>query len=97
MLRYMKLLWLLRDLPELLRQAEVLFPGKGRGAEKKHFVLNFAYQAMVTAEAVTGREIVDETMARNGLSWLIDGIHALLTAFGVWKIEEGIGAGGGGQ
>ena len=81
----LRLLWMLKDLPDLIRKAEALFTGPGRGAEKKNYVLDLVYKSIQLAEQAAGREIADETAVRDGLSWMIDGAVKLANAFGLWK------------
>jgi len=79
-----RLLWLLKDLPGLIAEAETLF-GPGNGPEKKQHVLDLVYKGIILAEKGAGRELADEVAVRTGLSWTIDGAVKLLNALGIWE------------
>lgn len=81
---YRRLLWVLKDLPRLIKDAEKMF-GPGNGAQKKLVVIDTFYDSLVLAEKAAGRELVDELRARKAASWLIDGIVEMFSAFGMWK------------
>lgn len=86
------LLWVLKDLPALIQNAEKIF-GPGHGPEKKALVISTFYDALVMAEKGTGREWVDEKRARKAASWLVDGTVEMFNAFGLWPENPHFGGG----
>ena len=65
--------------PATTTVAEGLF-GSRSGNEKKEAALSFVSSALSLTEAVSARDIVDETRFRDGLSKIIDGVVQCLNA-----------------
>ncbi|MBS1851319.1 MAG: hypothetical protein JST79_10435 [Acidobacteria bacterium] len=74
-----KLLQGLAFLPTLVTGVENFFAGRS-GTEKKEAALSFVQAALSLTDAITSRQIVDETQFRAGLSTVIDGIVQCLNA-----------------
>ena len=74
-----RLLQALAFLPGIISSVEGLF-GNRSGQQKKESVISFLSAAMQLSEAVTKREIVDETKFREGLSEIVNGVVACLNA-----------------
>ena len=66
-------------IPAVVHGIEGLF-GSRSGNEKKEAALSFVSSALSLTEAVSAREIVDETRFRDGLSKIIDGVVQCLNA-----------------
>lgn len=79
-----RILWVLKDLPALIHEAEGIF-GPGSGAQKKLHIIDTVYKSLMMAEKAAGKEFVDEDRARKAASWLIDGTVEMFNAFGLWK------------
>jgi hypothetical protein len=78
-----KLLQGIAFVPAVVQGMEGLLKGKS-GQEKKDSALGFVEAALSMTEAVSARDIVDETKFRAGLSQVIEGTVACLNA-SVWK------------
>ena len=74
-----KLLRGIAFIPAVVHGIEGLF-GSRSGNEKKEAALSFVSSALSLTEAVSAREIVDETRFRDGLSKIIDGVVQCLNA-----------------
>ncbi|HSS95617.1 MAG TPA: hypothetical protein VLK33_01230 [Terriglobales bacterium] len=68
--------------PTIVNGIETLFSGRS-GTEKKDAALSFVQAALLTAEAVTNRQIVDEAKFKSGLGLVIDGTVQCLNA-SIW-------------
>ena len=74
-----KLLSGIAFVPSIVQGVEAVFGSKS-GTDKKQAALNFVSSALSITQAVTAKEIVDPETFRNGLSQIIDGTVACLTA-----------------
>ncbi len=74
-----KLLRGIAFVPAIVHGIEALFGGKS-GTEKKEAALSFVGAALSMTEAISQREIVDETRFRDGLGKIIDGVVQCLNA-----------------
>ncbi len=68
--------------PAVVNGIEGLF-GSRSGAEKKDAALSFVQAALSMSDAITNRQIVDETKFKEGLSKVIDGAVQCLNA-SIW-------------
>jgi hypothetical protein len=67
---------------DVIQLAENLLNGHS-GSEKKNAAMSFLQGALSITDAVSGKEIVDETLFRSGLSKILDGTVDCLNA-SVW-------------
>jgi len=74
-----KLLRGIAFVPAVVHGIEALFGGKS-GNEKKEAALSFVGAALNMSEAISNREIVDETKFQDGLGKIIDGVVQCLNA-----------------
>ena len=65
--------------PAVVNGAEALF-GAQSGADKKQAALSFVGSALNVGEAITQKEIVDESSFTDGLGKVIDGVVQCLNA-----------------
>ncbi len=77
-----KLMQVLTFVPTVVNSVESLLSHRS-GDDKKDAVLSFLQTALSMTDAVAGKEIVDETRFRAGLSEIISGTVACLNA-SVW-------------
>jgi len=77
-----KLLQAIAFVPAVVNGIEGLF-GSRSGAEKKDAALSFVQAALSMSDAITNRQIVDETKFKEGLSKVIDGAVQCLNA-SIW-------------
>ena len=77
-----KLLQGIAFVPAVVNGIEGLF-GNRSGAEKKDAALSFVQAALSMSDAITNRQIVDETKFKEGLSKVIDGTVECLNA-SIW-------------
>lgn len=77
-----KLLQTIAFIPGIVTSIEGLFSHR-LGSEKKDAVMSFLQTALSMTDAVAGREIVDESKFRDGLSQIINGTVECLNA-SVW-------------
>jgi len=77
-----KLMQVLAFVPTVVNSVESLLSHRS-GDDKKDAVLSFLQTALSMTDAVAGKEIVDETGFRSGLSQIISGTVACLNA-SVW-------------
>ncbi len=77
-----KLLQGIAFVPAVVNGIEGLF-GSRSGAEKKDAALSFVQAALSMSDAITNRQIVDETKFKEGLSKVIDGAVQCLNA-SIW-------------
>ena len=77
-----KLLQAIAFVPAVVNGIEGLF-GSRSGAEKKDAALSFVQAALSMSDAITNRQIVDETKFKEGLSKVIDGTVECLNA-SIW-------------
>ena len=66
-------------IPAVVNGIEGLF-GNRSGGEKKEAALSFVSAALSMTEAVTNRDIIDETKFKEGLGKIIDGTVECLNA-----------------
>lgn len=78
-----KLLWALKDLGKLVKEAEQLL-GPGYGPEKKARVMSVFYDSLVMAEKGSGKELVNENEAREAAGLFVDATVKMFNAFGLW-------------
>jgi hypothetical protein len=77
-----KLLQAIAFIPNVITALENLLKGHN-GSEKKNAAMSFLQGALSITDAVSGKEIVDETLFRSGLSKILDGTVDCLNA-SVW-------------
>jgi hypothetical protein len=77
-----KLLQGISFVPALVQGIEGLF-GNRSGADKKDAALSFVSAALSLTDAVTSRQIVDETKFKDGLGKIIDGTVQCLNS-SIW-------------
>ena len=77
-----KLLQGISFVPAIVSAIEGLFGGR-TGADKKDAAMSFVQTALSISDAVTHRQIVDETKFKEGLSKVIDGTVECLNA-SIW-------------
>ena len=77
-----KLLRGIAFIPAVVHGIEGLFGGKS-GADKKEAALSFVSAALSLTEAVTQRDILDESKFKDGLGKIVDGTVQCLNA-SVW-------------
>ena len=77
-----KLLQAIAFVPNVITALENLLNGHS-GSEKKNAAMSFLQGALSITDAVSGKEIVDETLFRSGLSKILDGTVDCLNA-SVW-------------
>jgi hypothetical protein len=74
-----KLLQGMSFIPAVVQGVEAVF-GSKKGADKKEAALNFVATALSITQAVTQKEILDESKFRDGLGKVIDGTVQCLNA-----------------
>ena len=88
------MLGLLKHLPTILplivatvKSVEALLGG-GAGESKRALVVEFVKLAILAAEGVTGKDIVDEELFAEGVGDIVDGVVAILNSTGKFGNDD---------
>lgn len=72
---------------EAVRLVEKLF-GKGKGEEKRSAAVEIVKIAVVAAEGITKKDLVDNDKFAQGIGMIVDGIVLVLNATGQFNKEN---------
>lgn len=63
----------IKAVPGIISVVEKLFPGKGRGPEKRSAAVGFIKIAVGLAEGVAGKDYVQDELFSEGIGEIVDG------------------------